>query len=103
MRRAQIQPLRAGVYFQPYAAPCGFGQHPFHIERKRIAVQQQTPSGMAHRRQPGAFQRPQQTIRHGRRFQIHMAVDAADHQVKLSQRIPLNVHLAFLENVALQA
>ena len=44
-----------------------------------------------------------QPIRHLRGFQIHVAVDAADHDVEFGQRVFGKIHRAVAADVALEA
>ena len=99
----QVQPFGAGVDLQPHAAPHGLRHHAVEIERERIALQQQAAGGMAQNPQVRAFQRAQQPVGHLRRFHVHVAVHAADHQVELGQRVVGQVHRAVPQDVALDA
>ena len=47
------------------------------------------------------LQRVQQAIRHLRRFESHVAVHAADHEVELRKRIPGKIERAVAHDVAL--
>ena len=35
-------------------------------------------------------------------FQIHVAVNAGDHQIQFRQRVPFDIHRAVFQNVALE-
>ena len=50
-----------------------------------------------------AFERAQQAVRHLRRLQIHVAVDAADHEIQLAQRVVCQIHRAVAADVAFEA
>ena len=66
-------------------------------------LQQNAAGGMAHHAQRRGFERAHQTVGHFRSFQIHVAVDAADHDVQLGQRVFGQVHRAVAADVAFEA
>ena len=66
-------------------------------------MQQQTPGGMAQNAQVRALQRAQQAVGHFGGFEVHVGMDAADHEVQFCQRVVLQIERAVFQDVAFYA
>ena len=99
----QIHPFRAGVNFKSNAAFGGPFRHALEIIRVCFALQKDAPGTVTQDLQRRRFQRPQQAVGHFGRFQMKVAVNAADHQIEFGQSVFGDIHRSVAQNIALQA
>jgi len=78
--------LRAGINFEMDIAAGGFGGNQIEIERERFAMQQNAAGGMPSTRRCG-FQARASIRSVISMLQIHVAVDTADDEIELRQRV----------------
>src|SRR5713226_7369079 len=99
----EIQALGTGVDFQPDVAAHGLVYHSLEIEAEGLAMQQEAAGGVSHDFYGWALQRAEQAVGHLSGLQVHVAVNTADHQVELSQRVICQIERAVPQDVAFQA
>src|SRR5205085_4633566 len=99
----QIEAFGAGIDFEKYAAFSSFRGDALKVERIGFAVEQDSAREMTQDFQRRRFERAQKAIGHFSRLEIHVTMDATDHEVKLGQRLFGDIHRAIAQDVTFQA
>ena len=102
MCASQIQALGAGIDFKVHIAPGCLRGDALKIEGISIAMHQDAAGGVTQDADVGGFQSAQHAIGHLGGFQIHVAVDAGDHNIEFSQGVFGEIHFPVAADVALQ-
>ena len=101
---SEVQPIDLAVDFERHAGGVRPRRRRFHVERQRFAPQQDAPAGrMADDVHPGALDRAEQRVRHGRAVLPEPRVDRGHHEVERRQAVVGEIQRAVGADVALDA